>query len=57
MTLVKNRYRDWIGAIREHLADLDATRAKGAALREVVRRDWMLSGSNLERWREAWLPD
>ncbi|RBC42500.1 O-antigen biosynthesis protein, partial [Xanthomonas oryzae pv. oryzae] len=57
VTLVKNRYRDWIGAIREHLADLDATRAKGAALREVVRRDWMLSGSNLERWREAWLPD
>ncbi|QBG83665.1 glycosyltransferase [Xanthomonas oryzae] len=57
VTLVKNRYRDWIGAIREHLADLDATRAKGDALREVVRRDWMLSGSNLERWREAWLPD
>ncbi|WP_372178971.1 glycosyltransferase [Xanthomonas axonopodis pv. phyllanthi] len=57
VTLVKNRYRDWIGAIREHLADLDATRAKGAALREVVRRDWMLSGSNLDTWRAAWLPD
>ncbi len=57
VTLVKNRYRDWIGAIREHLADLDAARAKGAALREVVRRDWMLSGSNLDTWRAAWLPD
>ncbi|MBB4132157.1 glycosyltransferase involved in cell wall biosynthesis [Xanthomonas campestris] len=57
VTLVKNRYRDWIGAIREHLADPDAARAKGAALRDVVRRDWMLSGSNLERWRDAWLPD
>ncbi|NIK00705.1 GT2 family glycosyltransferase/glycosyltransferase involved in cell wall biosynthesis [Xanthomonas arboricola] len=57
VTLVKNRYRDWIGAIREHLADPAATRAKGMALREVVRRDWMLSGSNLDTWRAAWLPD
>jgi len=56
VTLVRNRYRDWIGAIRDHLADPAAARAKGAALREVVRRDWMLSGSNLDRWREAWLP-
>ncbi|MBO9790129.1 glycosyltransferase [Xanthomonas phaseoli] len=57
VTLVKNRYRDWIGAIREHLADLGAARAQGAALREAVRRDWMLSGSNLDTWRAAWLPD
>ncbi|MCC8471076.1 glycosyltransferase [Xanthomonas phaseoli] len=57
VTLVKNRYRDWIGAIREHLADLGAARAQGAALREEVRRDWMLSGSNLDTWRAAWLPD
>lgn len=57
VTLVKNRYRDWIGAIREHLADPAASAAKGAALRDVVRRDWMLTGSNLDRWREAWLPD
>ncbi|WP_279626978.1 glycosyltransferase [Xanthomonas melonis] len=57
VTLVKNRYRDWIGAIRAHLADPDAAAAKGAALREVVRRDWMLSGSNLDNWRAAWLPD
>ncbi|NHF66896.1 glycosyltransferase [Xanthomonas hortorum] len=57
VTLVKNRYRDWIGAIREHLADPAAAAAKGAALREVVRRDWMLTGSNLDRWSKAWLPD
>ncbi|WAT13629.1 glycosyltransferase [Xanthomonas fragariae] len=56
VTLVKNRYRDWIGAIRDHLADPDAAAAKGAALREVVRRDWMLTGHNLERWHGAWLP-
>ncbi|WP_258072099.1 glycosyltransferase [Xanthomonas arboricola] len=57
VTLVKNRYRDWIGAIREHLADPAASAAKGAALRDVVRRDWMLSGSHLDTWRAAWLPD
>ena len=56
VTLVKNRYRDWIGAIRDHLADPDAAAAKGAALRGVVRRDWMLTGHNLERWHGAWLP-
>ncbi|MFA0923740.1 glycosyltransferase family 2 protein [Xanthomonas fragariae] len=56
VTLVKNRYRDWIGAIRDHLADPDAAAAKGAALREVVRRDWMLTGHNLERWHGAWMP-
>ncbi|WP_108820857.1 glycosyltransferase, partial [Xanthomonas fragariae] len=34
VTLVKNRYRDWIGAIRDHLADPPAAAEKGAALRE-----------------------
>ncbi|UXA51024.1 glycosyltransferase [Xanthomonas prunicola] len=57
VTLVKNRYRDWIGAIRAHLADPAASAAKGAALREAVHRDWMLSGSHLDTWRSAWLPD
>ncbi len=57
VTLVKNRYRDWIGAIREHLSDPAASAAKGAALREAVRRDWMLSGSHLDTWQAAWLPD
>lgn len=56
-TRVKNRFRDWVDAIRMHLADLDATAAAGDALREQVLGNWMLEGDNLARWRSAWLPD
>ncbi|TJZ74041.1 glycosyltransferase [Chitiniphilus eburneus] len=57
VTLVKNRFRDWVDAIRAHLADLDATAGLGDQLREAIRNDWMLQGKSLERWRQAWLPD
>ncbi|WP_051710316.1 glycosyltransferase [Andreprevotia chitinilytica] len=58
VTLVKkNKHKDWVDAIRAHLADLDETARRGDALREVVRKDWMLSGDNLDKWRRAWLPD
>jgi glycosyltransferase involved in cell wall biosynthesis len=56
-TRVKNRYKDWIGAIRMHLDDLDATARLGDALREEVRKDWMLEGDKLTAWRDAWLPN
>ncbi|KWV14242.1 glycosyltransferase [Xanthomonas translucens] len=56
-TLVKNRFRDWVNAIRMHLADAQARAAAGAALHAAVRRDWMLEGANLQAWRAAWLPD
>ena len=56
VTRVKPRHRDWVAAIREHLADADARAAAGDALREAVRRDWMLAGEGLEDWRRAWLP-
>ncbi|WP_168190984.1 glycosyltransferase [Pseudomonas sp. PIC25] len=57
VTRVKNRFRDWVEAIRMHLADMDATAKAGDALRSVVLSDWMLEGRNLEAWRSAWLPD
>jgi GT2 family glycosyltransferase/trans-aconitate methyltransferase len=57
VTLVKNRYRDWMEAIREHLADREALAARGLQLRAAVQRDWMLTGACLEVWRDAWLPD
>lgn len=57
VTLVKNRTEDWLEAIRMHLSDLDETARRGDALREVVRRDWMLQGEALLDWRKAWLPD
>ncbi|UVL02549.1 glycosyltransferase [Pseudomonas sp. B21-047] len=57
VTLVKNRFRSWVEAIRMHLADLDATAKAGDALRDAVQGGWMLEGENLNHWRKAWLPD
>jgi hypothetical protein len=56
VTQVRNRHRDWVSAIREHLADAGARAAAGDALRAVVRRDWMLEGAGLAEWQAAWLP-
>ncbi|RDS81862.1 glycosyltransferase [Dyella psychrodurans] len=57
VTRVKNRYKDWISAIRMHLDDLDATARMGDALRDAVRKDWMLTEDKLVEWRSAWLPN
>lgn len=57
VTRVKNRYKDWVDAIRMHTNDLDATAAAGDALRAAVLKDWMLEGAHLEHWLQAWLPD
>lgn len=57
VTRVRNRFKDWVKAIRMHLDDLDATARAGDALREVVRRDWMLDDNALVSWRKVWLPD
>ncbi|WWG64875.1 hypothetical protein VRB21_17030 [Pseudomonas poae] len=56
VTRVKNRSRDWIAAIREHLAEPDASAAAGDALHRVILDKWMLREDNLLAWREAWLP-
>lgn len=58
VTRVKNTFDAWVTAIRDHLADLDASAALGDALRNCVRRDWMLEGTDvLEARRKIWLPD
>ena len=56
VTRVRNRFRDWVEAIRGHMADLDATAAQGDALRGHVRQHWLLE-NNLDRWLQGWLPD
>ncbi|QNM98503.1 methyltransferase domain-containing protein [Chitinimonas koreensis] len=53
VTRVKNRFRDWTGAIREHLADRAELARRGDALREAVIRDWLLE-NHLEAWLAAW---
>jgi len=53
---VRNRFKDWRDAIRNQLADLDATARQGDLLREQVLRQWLLEGRNLDVWQAAWLP-
>jgi hypothetical protein len=56
VTRVRNRFKDWRDAIRNQLADLDATARQGDLLREQVLRQWLLEGRNLDVWQAAWLP-
>ncbi|MFF7708599.1 glycosyltransferase [Pseudomonas sp. NPDC007930] len=51
-----NSTEEWVAAIRACLADPEANARQGQALREAVQRDYMLHGSALNRWRDAWLP-
>lgn len=57
VTRVKNRFRDWVDAIRAHTNDLDSAARAGDELRAAVLNGWMLEGESLEAWRKAWLPD
>jgi len=57
VTRVGNKPKDWIAAIREHLAEPDANAAAGDALRSVVLDNWMLRDEHLLTWRNAWLAD
>lgn len=56
VTLVRNRYQDWMAAIRSHLAEPEALAKRGQELRDVVLSEWMLEGANLKQWLGAWLP-
>lgn len=56
VTLVKNRFKDWVDAIRAHTHDMDAAAQAGDRLKAQVQRDWMLEGTHLQHWLDAWLP-
>ena len=57
VTRVKNRYKDWVDAIRMHVNDLDAAAKAGDALREAIHRDWMLDEQYARFWLSQWMPD
>lgn len=56
VTRITNRFKDWVDAIRMHLADIEANARVGDELRIAVRQKWMLEGDNLNAWLQAWLP-
>ena len=55
VTRLKNRFQEWVKAIREHAADLDECSRRGDALRDYVRQNWGLE-DNLDLWTKVWLP-
>lgn len=55
VTRVASRYKDWIEAIRSHVADMDALAEKGDALKRHIEDNWILE-DNLDAWLKAWLP-
>ncbi|MFD1802642.1 glycosyltransferase [Mixta tenebrionis] len=57
VTLVDNRFKAWMSAIRMHLADMEMTAKMGDALRAAVHQHWMLRAEGLEEWRHAWLAE
>lgn len=56
ITLVSNRYKDWMNAIREHLSSWDDLAIRGDILRAAVHQKWMLRDEGLTDWQKAWLP-
>lgn len=57
VTRVKNRYKDWVDAIRFHLDNASASERMGRELYEEVRCDWTLNSDNVTQWAKAWLPN
>jgi GT2 family glycosyltransferase len=54
VTRVKNRFKEWVDAIRMHTHDLEASARAGDVLRTAVHGRWMLSGPALDAWHAAW---
>jgi len=57
VTRVQNTSKEWIAAIREHLAEPRASAVAGDALRSAVVDKWMLRDEHLVAWRNAWFGD
>ena len=55
VTRVNNRFKDWVDAIRSHVADRDELARRGDVLREYINANWILE-DHLDIWQRAWLP-
>ncbi|MDP2835042.1 MAG: glycosyltransferase [Pseudomonadota bacterium] len=55
VTRVPNRYKNWVEAIRSHVADRDELVRRGDALREYIHAEWLLE-EHLDDWLKAWRP-
>jgi GT2 family glycosyltransferase len=55
VTRVANRFKDWVDAIRSHVADRDELARRGDVLRDYINANWILE-DHLDIWQRAWLP-
>lgn len=55
MTLVENRFKDWMKAIQSYLNDADYRSRQGDELRNAVQRNWYLRENGLNDWQQGWL--
>ena len=55
VTLVENRFKDWMNAIKAYIHDGSLRAREGDRLRAQVHRDWYLRENGLDEWRHAWL--
>ncbi|MCU6679352.1 glycosyltransferase [Leclercia tamurae] len=57
VTLVDNRFKDWMNAIMTYINDETLRVTEGDALREQIHRDWYLRDEGLNEWRHGWLSE
>jgi len=55
--IYSNSTKEWVDAIRSHLADPAASYRMGDDLHETVMRDFVLRDDNLRHWEWGWLAD
>jgi hypothetical protein len=55
VTIVKNKYKNWIDAIRGHINDRQYLFSAGLKLKNSVLQDWLLDENQLTYWKSAWL--
>jgi len=53
VTLVKNKHRDWMKVVRDHINNPDDLARRGDALRQYIFDRWMLD-QHLASWQAAW---
>ncbi len=56
VTLVSNKFKDWVSAIQEHINEKNWLEKRGDLLRNEIHQKWYLRESGLDEWRSAWLP-
>ncbi|MGY5956560.1 glycosyltransferase [Kosakonia sp. BK9b] len=56
VTLVENRFKDWMNAVLAYINDAALRERQGDALREAILQNWYLRDAGLDDWRQGWLP-